>query len=80
MALVVSGDPAGARAEFERDRELRRGTRGIGELEAMQCIAYAAAAMRADDTEARFYDAVWEHHDRRFWMYQWIVVENLAVC
>ena len=79
VAKLVTGDARGARVEFETGRERVRRSGGFLELEMLQCIANAAAAMRADDAEQAFYDAVREHHDRRFWMYQWIVVENLAV-
>jgi hypothetical protein len=79
VAHLVAGDAALARDAFEQYLALAEDTTVFQQLQALHCIACAAAAMRADDAEAVFYRAVWQHHDQRLWMYQWIVIENLAI-
>jgi predicted ATPase len=79
MAAMAERDFATARAEFERQRDLVRGTHGHRELEALGSIAQVAAAMRADDAEATFSEAIFEHFDRRYWSYLWILLQDLAM-
>jgi len=80
VAALVDAKVDEARAHFAESLRLARGTKGLDEGQALQGLA-AAAAASGDPAEvaSTFTDSLTHLYETRFWMYVWIVMENLAV-
>jgi hypothetical protein len=80
VADLVEGRVDHARAHFAESLRLAQGTNGMMEGQALQGLAAAAAASGdPGEVASAFTDSLTHLYRTRFWMYVWIVVENLAV-
>ncbi len=80
VADLVEGRVESARANFTVSLRLVKGTNGMAEVQALQGLAAVAAASNDPaEVAVAFGEALRRLHRIQFWMYIWIVLENLAV-
>ena len=79
VAALVDGMVDEARAHFDESLRLAIGTGRISEGQALQGLAAAAASGDPVEVATPFTDSLTHLYRTRFWIYVWIVMENLAI-